>query len=563
LPAFKYRRVFEIARELKGFLRVDAGLTRGEVPDPERQLEAQTQELRQARSQLVSQAKRLNEQSERLKRLRERLSDSRKQVTGLRERLSDSRKQVTGLRERLSDSEQQVAGLRKQLSDSRKQITGLQEQLSNRGHRVTELRTKLEVVSAGALATARRTPSVTKQVRKLAILDNVFPHLLSAFRIAEYNAYLEKWEDASVFSTALGFPALHEMRGFQEVLDEYASRYPQFKGRVRGFDAKSDLEDRLVYTMFLTNADFFLDAIHAYNAPFVFTLYPGGRFQLNDEESDDKLRRVCSSPNLEKVITTQKATHEYLLGKQFCDPAKTEFVYGGVFPLDHLLGQSISKQRYEDKYTFDVCFVAHKYTERGTDKGYDVFIELAKLLSEAHKDVFFHVVGPFDETDVDVSGIEDRITFYGTRFTEFFPGFYSRMDAIVSPNVPFVLGPGTFDGFPTGACIEAGACGVAVFCTDPLNQNVAFEDGEEIVIVPRDAKAICATLERYHERPEDLCELSIKGQKAFLRVFDMEAQMGPRLRILSEPMRKEYIPPDKANSSNARDDGRRMDVHSH
>jgi glycosyltransferase involved in cell wall biosynthesis len=481
MPVFKHRTIFEIARGLKAFLRLDVGLTRGEVPDAEQQVETQAQTLLRARSLI-------KEQAEQLERLREQLSNKNRQVTGLQTR-------------------------------------------------ATSLQARLEVVSAGALATARRTPPVGEQKRKLTILDDVFPHLLSAFRIAEYNAYLEEWKDAAVFSTASSFPALRETRTFREVLDEYTSRYPQYKGRVHGFDAKSDLEDSLVYTMFLHNADFFLDAIHAYNVPFVFTLYPGGRFQLNDEASDEKLRRVCSSPNLQKVIATQKVVNEYLLEKKFCEPEKIEFVYGGVYPASLLATHGVAKSYYkEDKDTFDVCFVAYKYMERGADKGYDVFVEAANLLAKEHEDISFHVVGPFDETDVDIGGLESRITFYGTRLTEFFPSFYSQMDAIISPNAPFLLAPGAFDIFPLGSCIEAGSCGVAVFCTDPLEQNVAFKDGEEIVIVPRDAGAISDKVGWYHDHPEALRELSEKGREAFRRMFDMEAQMKPRLRILSELM---------------------------
>ena len=481
MPILKHRTIFEIARGLKAFLRLDVGFTRGEVPDGDHQVGTRAQTLLRARSQI-------KEQAEQLGQLRELLSNKNRQVTGLQTR-----------------------------------VTGLQA--------------KLEVVGAGALATARKTPPVGKQKRKLAILDDVFPHLLSPFRIAEYNACLEEWEDAVVFSTASSFPLLRETRGFKEVLDEYASRYPQYKGRAHGFNAKSDLEGSLVYMMFLNNTSFFLDVIHAYNVPFVFTLYPGGGLQLEQDESDEKLRRVCSSPNLQKVIATQKVVHEYLLEKKFCDPEKIEFIYGGVYPSSLLARHGVAKSYYKkDKETFDVCFVAHKYRERGADKGYDVFIEAAKLISRRHEDAFFHVVGPFDETDVDISGLEDRITFYGTRPTEFFPSFYSGMDAIISPNAPFLLAPGAFDIFPLGTCIEAGSCGVAVICTDPLEQNVAFEEGEEIVIVPRDAEAISETVSWYHEHPEALGELSERGREAFRRVFDIEAQMKPRLRILSELM---------------------------
>jgi glycosyltransferase involved in cell wall biosynthesis len=100
-----------------------------------------------------------------------------------------------------------------------------------------------------------------------------------------------------------------------------------------------------------------------------------------------------------------------------------EFLYGGIFPT-YSVGTS-SKKRYQmDKGTFDICFVAHKYTEKGVDKGYDVFIETARILSKARNDIFFHIVGPFHPTDIDVTDIKEKILFYGTRKTEFFLDFY-------------------------------------------------------------------------------------------------------------------------------------------
>ena len=380
--------------------------------------------------------------------------------------------------------------------------------------------------------------------RKLAIVDDVFPHMLSAFRIAEYNAYLERWKNARVYTTTNGFRTLREEGSFDRVLEEYSSRFPLLGDRVVRVDSEQSISDHLggdelLYTVFLYNAFRLLDLVHERDLPFAFTLYPGGRFRLDQEESDHQLRSVCSSPNLEKVIATQKITYEYLLEKKYCSPEKVEFVYGGVFPADRLHASEVGKKRYkEGKDTFDVCFVAHKYTERGADKGYDVFVEVAKLLSREHDDVVFHVVGSFDESDIDVGSLGDRIRFYGTRNTEFLSGFYSDMDAILSPNVPFVLQPGAFDGFPTGGCIEAGLSGVAVFCTDPLKQNVSFEEGEEVVIVPRDPEAITESLSWYHARPGELRELATKGQRAFRRVFGPEVQLGPRLRTLSSLMEK-------------------------
>jgi glycosyltransferase involved in cell wall biosynthesis len=174
---------------------------------------------------------------------------------------------------------------------------------------------------------------------------------------------------------------------------------------------------------------------------------------------------------------------------------------------------------------------------QGIDKGYDVFVEVARELCRLHDDVFFHVVGPFDRLDIDVSDIKGRIKFYGIRQTEFFPRFYAGMDLILAPTVPFVLRPGAFDGFPTGCCIEAGLCGVAVFCTDVLKLNVAFKDGEEIVIVPRDVQGICELIERNYCDYDNLVQLARRGQEAFSLTFGLDNQLGKRLKILDQ-----YLP---------------------
>ena len=371
--------------------------------------------------------------------------------------------------------------------------------------------------------------------RRLVILDDIFPHLLSAFRIAEYNAYLAAYQNALVYSTAASFALIGEQRSFQEVVAEYVGCYPQFRGRARAIDERRSLQGQPAYFVFLQNARNFMSLLERYQMPFVFTLYPGGGFQLDQEDSDKTLERVCSLPNLHKVIVTQKITYEYLMHRQLLDPEKVEFIYGGVLPVGRLTERLPAKKHFrQDKDTFDICFVAYKYIPGAIDKGYDVFLAVAKLLANTHSDIRFHVVGPFDETDLDVSGLGGRLKFYGAQLTDFFPEFYSRMDIILSPNIPFLLQPGAFDGFPTGCCVEAALCGVAVFCTDPLHQNITFQEGEELVIIPRDATEISGIIDQYYHCPDDLYRLARCGQAAFQEVFALEAQMKPRLRILTE-----------------------------
>lgn len=299
--------------------------------------------------------------------------------------------------------------------------------------------------------------------KDLVILDDAFPHLLSAFRIAEYNAYLQRFPDSVVYSTTSSFPALRESRNFEGVREEYEADYPEFAGRAFRFAPDSVPKSKLIYMAFINNAYSFIDLIEKHKTPFIFTLYPGGGFRLNDAESDRKLRRVCSSPCFRKVIVTQRISRDYLLDNGFVRPEQVELIYGGVFPSHSDPEAKALKSLYgRDKETFDICFVAHKYMERGVDKGYDTFVEVARICQEKPY-IRFHVVGPFDDQDMDVSSLKDRISFCGTQGRKFFTEFYSRMDIIVSPNIPFALFPGAFDGFPTGCCMEAALSGVAVF----------------------------------------------------------------------------------------------------
>ena len=379
--------------------------------------------------------------------------------------------------------------------------------------------------------------SPREQARSLVIIDDSFPNLLSAFRVAEYNVYLERIGNARVYSAAALLPFTKKWRSFRKSLREYEERYPQFKGKVELFSPYRDLHCTLVYLIFINNAFRFVDYIDKAGVPFVFTLYPGGGFHLHQEESDRKLRRVFSSPNFRKVIVTQKATRQYLLEKRFCRAEQIEFVYGGVLPSTALQARQMPRKRYgSDKDTFDVCFVAQKYMKKGIDKGFNVFVEVARKLRAAQADIRFHVVGSFEPSDMAAAELEDRVSFYGPQKTDFFPSFYAGMDLILSPNVPFVLAPGAFDGFPTGCCIEAGLCGVAVFCSDPLGLNPCFVDGEDIVIIPVDAPAVAELILEYYRAPLRLYELAGRCQASFRRVFDIEHQMQPRLDVLSRCM---------------------------
>ena len=370
----------------------------------------------------------------------------------------------------------------------------------------------------------------------IIILDDVFPHPLSAFRLQEYNSYLEHFNKMKIYCNPLSFPALNEKRPLEIIIEEYENEYPQFKGNVEKLDAEKILQAKAVYTIFIANTYRYIDVIEKFKIPFVFTLYPGGGFELNNKISDEKLERVFSSPYFRKVIVTQKIVHDYLIDNNFCKAEQIEEIFGIVTPLELLTKEYFKDKQYFGKYkkNLDICFVAHKYTEKGVDKGYDVFIEVAHELIKKYDNIHFHVVGNFDENVLDITQIRDKINFYGTRLSKWFDEFYNDKDIILSPNIPFKLFKGSFDGFPTGCCTEAGLNKLAIFCTDELNMNTKFEDEKEIVIIPHDTKKIVEIIEKYYYNPEKLQEIAQEGYLKIKELYNYENQIMPRIKILEE-----------------------------
>lgn len=409
----------------------------------------------------------------------------------------------------------------------------------------------------------------------LIILDDFFPNLLSSFRIAEFNGYLKKFNNSIIYSISAQFDI---------TIKKYERKFNQFQGRVLKFDDQKVLRAKLIYLVFIDNAQKFLKFIEKNQIPFIFTLYPGGGLTLIRNSFKKKLKKIFSlkvlykrfylpllseikklqiknsliiifnflrfayttltydsykkifsSKYFKKVIVTQKIVYNFLVKHKLCNIEDIEFIYGGVSPLHEYHTKKKKKIYYPtEKHTFDICFVAVKYMEKGLDKGYDIFIEVAKLLCEQHDNINFHVVGDFTENDINISEIKNKIKFYGFLETSEFIEFYKKQDIILSPNRPFVLEQGRIDGFPTGSCVEAGANGVALFISDPLNQNIAFKNNEEIVIIPNDPYQIKSLINYYYKNPNMLYNLARKGTKKIEDIFNPQTQMKKRIELLSK-----------------------------
>jgi len=383
-----------------------------------------------------------------------------------------------------------------------------------------------------------------KNTVSLVIIDDIFPSIYSPFRYEEYLQYLKKIKSAYILTTGTSLSAVNEKREIKEVIEEFEKKYPKFTGIINELKEESveelrNIPNKLALITFLGNTYNSLDIIEKYEIPFIFTLYPGGGFSLNNEKSDDKLRKICGSRFFEKVIVTQKNTYNYLIEKQFCTQDQIEFVYGVVTPKE-ILDTSIENKKYykRDKDILDICFVAHKYAKQGKDKGFDLFIESAKKLSKKYKDMRFHVVGGFDENDIDVKEIKDKITFYGIRSSKWLIEFYKKMDIMISPNRPFVLAEGAFDGFPTASCTEAMINGVVLLCTDELNLNIKFEDKQDLIIIKPETKNIVNEVEKLYKNPEKIIEIANISRKKTKKIYSEKNQIKPRIDLINKVAKK-------------------------
>lgn len=366
----------------------------------------------------------------------------------------------------------------------------------------------------------------------IVVIDWMFPQMMPmGFRNMEINGLMDKMTNFNSYTMCPMAPGVEAWfdhsygitkEAFNANRNEYLKIYPKNVNRLKYINPNNKYQFKLAYSYFLAETYILLPFYEKNDIPFVFTLYPGGGFGLSNKSSDLMLQKIFTSKCFRKVIVTQKVTFEYLLTKKLCPLDKIEYLFGGY--VQFLNGEALPKKYYPtDKSTFDICFVASKYSERGYDKGYDLFIDVAKLIAKEFPDVRFHVVGNFDETDIEITEIKRLITFYGYNPPEFLKEFYTRMDICLSPNRPFALFEGNFDGFPLGG--EALSCQTALFTTDELRNNDNFFGDDELVIIKPNVEDIVEKIKVYLTNLELLYKMSRKGQDKFYQIMDPEERM--------------------------------------
>ncbi|ONF48380.1 hypothetical protein RSM1_14565 [Methylobacterium radiotolerans] len=392
-------------------------------------------------------------------------------------------------------------------------------------------------------------PQVTRPARAargrgtgLLLVDSSFPSRFSAFRYGELLTYLHAIPESRAVSSLRDIDRYRPDRTFLDELRQFEADHPTLSGRVRALNTGHDLSAKVLHTTFLHNAAVLLASNPDLRAErFVFTLYPGGSFMPNDPVSDAKLRRVLGDRRFAKVLTTHTLQRDYLLDRGWCDPDQIAFIFGAVSPdcWDVAASARCARIGRPLQDTIRICFVAQRYTEFGIEKGCDVFTDLVRRYADDPR-FEWHYVGDWKAELLGLTRI-DRVRFHGVQPASFFQHFYPGMDIVISPNQSPMErdgGRGSFDGFPTTSCVEAGLRGVAMFLSDSLALNrrldgtPALAPGEEFELITRDADGIAARIEFYAGDREALRRLSEAGRLAILREYSFERQMEPRLDLL-------------------------------
>jgi glycosyltransferase involved in cell wall biosynthesis len=360
----------------------------------------------------------------------------------------------------------------------------------------------------------------------LLILDDFFPCPLSYFRFIEFNEYLQKY-NSIVLTTGKSLPVAQVYSG----ISKYINAHPR-RNQIKIFRMNRFVNVKLAVLVFQHNTEIFLDFLERNKIPFVFTLYPGGNFKLNDIQGDMGLSRIFNSKYFRKVIVTQKITNDYLIGKSLCRKDQIEFIYGSPFNIDRIKDNLVKRT---NEY-INICFVAAKYHPTGIDKGYDIFIDVAKQLCSISSKFKFHVIGGFNSNDINITEISENLNFYGYLDMIVLKKLFENMDFIISPNRSNILSNGSFDGFPTASVAEAGLKGVIMVLSDDLNQNIYMKNNIDCIFVNHNPNEITDKILKVVNNEDLKKNLSKNGQQLLYNVFSKDIQMKKRFEIIDKCM---------------------------
>jgi len=371
-----------------------------------------------------------------------------------------------------------------------------------------------------------------KKNKGLLILDDIFPSSLSPWRSNEYAELCNTFKHTRIYTDCTTYAHYNQNKSYEENLTLLTINYPTLKDKIFILKKKTNINYDLAYVLFYNNLIKFYPLFEKNNVNFAFTLYPGGGFGFNDNQIDSNLRTICKSKLFRGVIVNQNITKKYLIEKNICNENQIKLIFGVTLNLNTPEIKEFTYQKPLD--CLNILFFANKYTEHGTDKGFDVFLKTVKQLLFKKDSLNFIVIGGFSENDVADLEIKNIIDFKGSLNEFEFNKILKQTHILISANKPFILSKNAFDGFPLATCVTASLYGNLNIMTDYFNEadEINLKDKEDFIKINSEINNVDYIVKTILELDLDrdkLQKIAENGRNKMLHLYSFENQISPRL----------------------------------
>lgn len=361
----------------------------------------------------------------------------------------------------------------------------------------------------------------------LIIFDDIFPSNNSPWRTNEFVAYLRTFSKVKIISNSSSKTFLKGSR-FSDRLIEFSKKYPEYRNNVKREAVFVNVNAKVLYFIFYNNLTRYIDKVVEKKIPFLFTLYPGGGWEFFNPEKDKRIKEIIESNFCLGVIVNQHVTYNYLIDQLMISPKKIRLIPG--VPLPSFNNKKIN-QSFPKGEIVRICFVAHKYLENGADKGLPIFVEFIKKL-EAVSSITFQafVIGDFSNSYFENS---NRISFLGKMDEDKLNEFLEFTDCIISPNQPFKLSKGAYDGFPLGTIIAAALNNNLIFSTDFFDEGskIGFIDRIHFVKIDPDPDDILNKFQILFNGFNEWSQVIVNSKSFAFDFYSYDKQIVPRINL--------------------------------
>jgi hypothetical protein len=220
--------------------------------------------------------------------------------------------------------------------------------------------------------------------------------------------------------------------------------------------------------------------------------------------------------------------YDYILNKFKIDSNKITLIYG--VPINLPVIDIDANNNIDNK--INILFSSHKYSSHGVDKGFDVFIRVAKVFEKDSR-FTFSVIGGFNKGDMVVNA--QNVAFIPELTDNQLAEKMKNYDIILSPNRSHVLHHGAFDGFPTGSVLHAVNSGCLMMITDDWDNSnlLGLIDGLDFIRISCSVMEIKQKLEHLANEPNKMKQIALNGKLKLKTLIDTNTQLERRMSIIS------------------------------